>query len=108
MLRLLVRPACALVLAAPWAALATPDSQTNTALLASQCANCHRAQGSASIPALTGRHADALLSRLQALQSGQDRHATVMPRLLQGLTAQELQALAQWFAHQGGTAERQP
>lgn len=94
--RLLLAAACAL--GAP-AALAAPAS--SVALLASQCVNCHTNQpANASIPALQGHSAAQLLARLQQLQSapGHEAQASVMPRLLQGLSSAELQALAQWFA----------
>lgn len=82
----------------------------DTAVLAATCATCHGPQGrapsrDASIPSLRGQSAQQLAQRLQALQNRSAPDATVMPQLLQGLTPQQLQALAYWFAapqHEGG------
>ncbi len=78
-------------------------STQDTAILAATCATCHGPQGrapsrDASIPSLRGQSAQQLAQRLQALQNRSAPDATVMPQLLQGLTSQQLQALAYWFA----------
>ena len=75
----------------------------DTAVLAATCATCHGPQGrapsrDASIPSLRGQSVQQLVQRLQALQNRGAPDATVMPQLLQGLTSQQLQALAYWFA----------
>lgn len=75
----------------------------DTAVLAATCATCHGPQGrapsrDASIPSLRGQSVQQLAQRLQALQDRSAPDATVMPQLLQGLTPQQLQALAYWFA----------
>lgn len=78
-----------------------PRPLGETAVLAATCVTCHSAQPSASsadIPSLSGRSAEQLQRSLQALQSGRVADATVMPQLLQGLSTQQLQALAYWFA----------
>ena len=66
------------------------------------CVTCHGPGGQppagSSIPALRGQSSTALLARMQAFQAGQVAGATVMPLLMQGHDAAQLQALAQWFA----------
>ena len=97
----------------------TGQEVLNTAALAATCATCHGPAGQApsaasSIPSLRGQSAARLEQRLLALQKHPldnatnhaatttdnmpDASVTVMPQLLQGLSAQQLQALAQWFA----------
>ena len=83
--------------------LAQPlPSPQDTALLAGTCVTCHGPGGQppagSSIPALRGQSSTALLARMQAFQAGQVAGATVMPRLMQGYDAAQLQALAEWFA----------
>ena len=83
--------------------LAQPlPSPQDTALLAGTCVTCHGPGGhppaGSSIPALRGQSSTALLARMQAFQAGQVAGATVMPLLMQGHDAAQLQALAQWFA----------
>lgn len=83
--------------------LAQPlPSPQDTALLAGTCVTCHGPGGQppagSSIPALRGQSSAALLARMQAFQAGQVAGATVMPLLMQGHDAAQLQALAQWFA----------
>jgi len=79
-------------------------SPQDTALLAGHCVTCHGPGGQppagagTSIPALPGQSSAALLERMQAFQAGRVAGATVMPLLMQGYDAAQLQALAQWFA----------
>ena len=92
---------CAAQTAAPAAAAL---QNLDTALLASNCTTCHGpggqppAGGSGSIPALRGQGSAALLERMQAFKAGRVAGATVMPLLMQGYDAAQMQALAQWFA----------
>lgn len=82
----------------------TAPSAQDTALLAGNCTTCHGpgdqppAGSTGSIPALRGQSAAALLERMQAFKAGQVTGATVMPLLMQGYDAAQMQALAQWFA----------
>ena len=83
--------------------LAQPlPSPQDTALLAGTCVTCHGPGGQppagSSIPALRGQSSTAGLARMQAFHAGQVAGATVMPLLMQGHDAAQLQALAQWFA----------
>ncbi len=98
--------ACALLwLQQPGAAQPTPPMNAlDTALLAAACVTCHGPGGrppagsTGSIPSLRGLGRAALLERMQAFQAGRVAGATVMPLLMQGYDAAQLQALAQWFA----------
>ena len=95
-----------LFMLAPCAAQTLPAlSARDVAVLAGTCVTCHGPGGQPpagspdrSIPALRGQSSAALLARLQAFQAGQVAGATVMPLLMQGHDAAQLQALAQWFA----------
>ena len=86
-------------------------SPQDIALPAGNCVTCHGPGGQPpagadnSIPALRGQTAARLLERMQAFQAGQVADATVMPLLMQGYDAAQLQALARWFAR---PAEQQP
>ena len=86
----------------PCLAHTPPPSPQDVALLAGTCVTCHGPGGQppagSSIPALRGQSSTALLARMQAFQAGQVAGATVMPLLMQGHDAAQLQALAQWFA----------
>jgi len=92
---------CAAQTAAPAAAAL---QNLDTALLAANCTTCHGPGGqppagsSGSIPALRGQGSAALLERMQAFKAGRVAGATVMPLLMQGYDAAQMQALAQWFA----------
>ena len=98
--------ACALLWLQPCTAQPpSPPSPRETALLAAACVTCHGpgGRGAASIPGQRGRGSTFLLERMQAFQAGQVGGATVMPLLMQGYDATQMQALAQWFARpQGG------
>ena len=95
----------------PCLAHTPPPSPQDVALLAGTCVTCHGPGGQPpagspdrSIPTLRGQSSAALLARLQAFQAGQVAGATVMPRLMQGYDAAQLQALAEWFARLGQEA----
>ena len=106
----LVLLAAYLLLPSLCAAQSAPSPQ-DIALLAGNCVTCHGPGGQPpagadnSIPALRGQTAARLLERMQAFQAGQVADATVMPLLMQGYDAAQLQALARWFAR---PAEQQP
>ena len=79
-------------------------SPQDVAVLAATCATCHGPGGrppagaASSISALRGQGSAALLRQMQAFQAGRVAGATVMPLLMQGFDAAQMQALAQWFA----------
>ena len=94
-----------LFMLAPCAAQTLPAlSARDVAVLAGTCVTCHGpggrppASAGGSIPALRGKGSAALLERMQAFKAGRVAGATVMPLLMQGHDAAQLQALAQWFA----------
>ena len=94
-----------LAMLGPGAAYPQPAlSPQNVALLAGTCATCHGPGGrppagaASSIPALRGQGSAALLAQMQAFKAGPVAGATVMPLLMQGFDAAQMQALAQWFA----------
>ncbi len=97
--------ACALPLAC---AAQAPD--LNLAILAGNCVTCHGPGGQppagSAIPALRGQSSTALLERMQAFHAGQVADATVMPLLMQGYDAAQMQALADWFAAPQALADR--
>ena len=74
-------------------------AMTHIELLASACSGCHgdTGEGYGALPAIAGQPSDVLLRSLQEFQSGQ-RRATVMHRITQGFTSDELAALARYFA----------
>lgn len=94
-----------LLLLAPCTAQTLPAlAPADAALLAGTCVTCHGPGGrppagsTGSIPSLRGQGSAALLARMQAFKAGRVEGATVMPLLMQGYDAAQMQALAQWFA----------
>ncbi len=87
--------------------IATAAYSAHIRSLAASCAACHGTQGNAasvtghaeSIPALAGAAKADITAKLQAFKSG-ERNATVMHRHAQGLTADEITALAEYFSIQ--------
>jgi cytochrome c553 len=51
------------------------------------------------VPGLAGRSAADIVAAMEAFRSGQ-RPATVMDRIAKGFTANEVQAIAAWYAAQ--------
>lgn len=101
--------AVSLLLLAPCTTQAqSPLSPQDTALLAGNCVTCHGPGGrppvgtGSSIPALRDQSSTTLLERMQAFKAGRVAGATVMPLLMQGYDAAQMQALAQWFAQPPG------
>lgn len=70
--------------------------------LASTCFNCHGTEGRSSHPSmasLAGKPAIQLREQLQAFNStNPPAYTTVMDRLVQGLSNEEISALAQYFS----------
>lgn len=78
-----------------------PPRAAEIALLAAGCANCHGPVGHPGdgVLPLEGMPAERLRARLQAFrQGGADAGATIMPRLIQGYDAREIEALVRWFS----------
>lgn len=66
--------------------------------LAAGCRSCH--QGDTIIPSLDDQTRDALLRKLQDFRDG-TKPGTVMPELVQGYTAAQLDAIAGYLARAG-------
>lgn len=80
---------------------AAEESTIDVTLLAASCANCHGADGRspAAIPSIAGRPESILLDQLRAFQSDTPpANTTIMSRLAQGYTDDELIALARHFS----------
>jgi cytochrome c553 len=77
------------------------QSDTRGRDLAATCANCHgtagRAQG--AVPALAGQSKADLIQKMNDFRDGK-RPATIMHQLAKGYTAEQIDALAGWFAQQ--------
>jgi len=71
--------------------------------LAATCANCHGTDGRAvqgsAIPSLAGLPRDYIAQQMRAFQNG-SRAATVMAQIAKGFNAEQLDALAAYFAAQ--------
>jgi sulfide dehydrogenase cytochrome subunit len=69
--------------------------------LASTCANCHGTSGKAqgAVPALAGQSKADLVQKMNDFRDGK-RPATIMHQLAKGYTAEQIDALAGWFAQQ--------
>lgn len=67
---------------------------------AAACANCHGTDGRlhGPIPAIAGRPAILLIERLREFRADRAVDATVMPRLVKGLTEAEIEAVARYFS----------
>ncbi|WP_198411378.1 c-type cytochrome [Marinimicrobium alkaliphilum] len=78
------------------------QAERQTALLASSCANCHGTdgRGTMTLAAIAGRPASILESQLLAFKHDESAGATVMDRIAQGYSDDELKALADYFANQ--------
>ena len=100
-------------LLAPWLACAcllvcgAASGQTALALqirsLAATCANCHGTDGRAvegsAIPSLAGLPRDYIAQQMRAFQTD-SRPATVMAQIAKGFSADQVNALAAYFAAQ--------
>ena len=109
----LIRAALVLLVAAPGlvgaAEPAAPASNPDTAqqnrlrqrALAAVCANCHGTDGrgvqGSLIPTLAGMPREYMLEQFQDFRDG-TRPATVMPQLVKGLTADQMEQLATYFS----------
>jgi sulfide dehydrogenase cytochrome subunit len=77
-----------------WAADTAP-------LAAAVCANCHGTEGrnEGAIPAIAGKPAFLIAGKLRDFKADKVANATVMPRLIKGLTEAEIDTVAQYFAN---------
>jgi cytochrome subunit of sulfide dehydrogenase len=68
---------------------------------AASCSGCHPVRADADTPApqLAGQDADVIVAAMQAFRGGQ-RPATVMDRIAEGLSDDEIKAIAAWFVTQ--------
>ena len=83
------------------AALAQDAAALHARSLAATCANCHGTEGrtteGSSIPSLAGMPRDYMITQIKAFKDG-SRPATVMHQLSKGLTDQQIQTVATYFA----------
>jgi sulfide dehydrogenase cytochrome subunit len=68
---------------------------------AAACANCHGTDGrtvdGSNVPALAGMPKSYMLTQMRAFRDG-SRPATVMHQLAKGLTDQQIESIADYFA----------
>jgi sulfide dehydrogenase cytochrome subunit len=98
-LEFVMRPIFALaVLAASLAAGAAQSAELPAA--AAVCANCHGTDGrkDGPIPAIAGKPAILIAGKLREFKADKVANATVMPRLVKGLTEAEIDTVATYFA----------
>ena len=81
--------------------IANAQPDTHARDLASTCANCHGTSGKAqgAMPALAGQSKADLVQKMNDFRDGK-RPATIMHQLAKGYTAEQIDALATWFAQQ--------
>ena len=94
--------ACLLTLPLWAGAQPTPDTDTrSTALLASNCANCHGTVGNAqgAMPNLAGQQKTYIIEQMRAFRDGK-RQATIMHQLAKGYTDPQIEAIADFFSRQ--------
>jgi sulfide dehydrogenase cytochrome subunit len=87
-----------LALAAPTSAFA--QATCPVAIDAQACSSCHGTDDRSSIPRLMGMDHDAFVTAMEAFQSG-ERESTIMGRLAAAYSAQDVEALADYFAADG-------
>lgn len=85
------------------AAAATPQDtvKLHQRALAATCANCHGTEGrttdGSAIPSLAGMPRDYMVAQMKAFRDG-TRPATVMHQLTKGLTEEQIESVATYFA----------
>ncbi len=79
---------------------AETDATVPLPTAAAPCSNCHGTDGRqvGAIPTIAGRPAAILIDKLQQFRGDKTPEATVMPRLVKGLTDSELEAVAKYFS----------
>lgn len=82
-------------------ALAQDAAALHARGLAATCANCHGTEGrtvdGSAVPSLAGMPRDYMIKQMAAFKDG-SRPATVMHQLAKGLTDQQVQTVATYFA----------
>jgi len=71
-------------------------------MLANTCAGCHGPNGSSlgpATPTIAGSSKDTLTEAMKAYADG-TRHSTVMNRIAKGYTAEQIEAMAEYFSKQ--------
>jgi len=73
---------------------------TDLPAAAAVCANCHGTDGrrDGPIPAIAGKSALLLAGKLRDFKADKVANATVMPRLVKGLTEAEIDQVAAYFS----------
>jgi len=67
--------------------------------VAAACVSCHRTESrDGPIPAIAGKPAPLLASKLRDFKADKVPNATVMPRLVKGLTEDQIDQIAAYFA----------
>ena len=101
-MRILIAAGLAIAVAAQtaWAAGSGPAQPPPLPGAAAVCANCHGTDGrrQGAIPAIAGRPAALLSERLRQFRADAVADATVMPRLIKGLTDAEIDQAASYFS----------
>jgi cytochrome c553 len=83
---------------------AAGDAAAGQALSSERCQACHGADGNSAdpqYPRLAGQHADYLVRALTDYKSGA-RNNAIMSGFAAGLSEQDMDNLAAWFASQSG------
>lgn len=85
------------------------ENDSHLRVLAASCAACHGSNGNSvgGTPVLAGLDASHFTLQMKAFRSG-ERTSTVMHHHAKGLTEDEINALATYFAAQPRTAANQP
>ena len=83
------------------AALANASAELHTRGLAATCANCHGTDGRAvegsAIPSLAGMPKSYMVTQMKAFKEG-TRPATVMHQINKGITDEQIDRIADYFA----------
>lgn len=89
-----------LPLAAGNASAQTAPSVNPLPGVAAICANCHGTEGrkAGDIPPIAGLPAKIIVGKLNDYRADKVPGATVMPRLVKGLTDEDIQAVAAYFS----------
>lgn len=81
--------------------LAQDAARLHQRALAATCANCHGTDGrtvqGSAVPSLAGMPKDYMIQQMKAFQNG-TRPATVMHQLAKGLTDEQIESTAAYFA----------
>lgn len=93
--------AAVLATASASAALANESAALHTRSLAATCANCHGTDGrtvpGSAIPSLVGMPKNYMVMQMKAFKEG-TRPATVMHQLAKGITDEQVDRIADYFA----------